>query len=123
MARAARQSSRQCSHVIQFWRTLAIGFAAFVVPVLLPIWLVSQPDSSPGLWRGMSWWLGLMYPLLLAALALWTWQWWRDLPRGEPEAIETGAIPRKRLVTWVALGTTVPVILFAATVFGIFFQV
>lgn len=121
MARAARQSSRQCSHIVRFWRTLAIGFAAFVVPVLLPTWLVLKEDSSPGLWRAMSWWLGLMYPLLLAALAVWTWRWWRDLPGSEPEPIESGTTPRKQVATWVALGTAVPAVLFVASVFGIFF--
>ena len=121
MGRAARQSPRQCENLVGFWRALAIGFGTFVVPVLLASWLILTDDSSPALWQAMSAWIGLMYPLLLWALAVWTWRWWRDLPGRVSAGSEPATTSRRRFATWIGLGTLVPAVLFGASLFGIFF--
>jgi RNA polymerase sigma factor (sigma-70 family) len=119
MSRACEQSSRQLKHVTRFWRTLAVGFLVFVIPGLLVIRLglaAGSPLGSFGFYHGLTLWLGLIYPLVLAALAIWIWRWWRELPRQETDTKEPERTSKKSFFVWLGLGMIVPAYFFV--VFG-----
>jgi len=108
MSLAPRQSARQRENVIRFWRMLAVGFPVFVIPTLLLDYLAPVGALQRGFYRGMTWWLCLVYPLVLAAFAVWAWQWWRGLPRRETDTIESDEASQKPIVRWLGLGMIVP---------------
>ncbi|HXP59888.1 MAG TPA: sigma-70 family RNA polymerase sigma factor [Dongiaceae bacterium] len=108
MSRALRQSARQREHVIRFWRMLAVGFPVVVVPTLVLDYLVPAAALRRGFCLGMTWWLCLIYPVVLGALAIWAWQWWDGLARPETEGLESLKTARRPLVRWLGLGMIVP---------------
>jgi RNA polymerase sigma factor (sigma-70 family) len=116
MSRAGERSPSQREHVIRFWRTLAIGFPVFVaIPTL---WYLCQPATAPShpwLCQTMTLWLGVIHPLILAALAAWIWRWRRGLVRPETDASEPVPAQNKRLITWLLLGMIVPACFFVAS--------
>jgi RNA polymerase sigma factor (sigma-70 family) len=108
MSRALRQSARQREHVIRFWRTLAVAFPVFVIPTLLVDYLAPADALQRGFYHGMTLWLSLIYPLVLAALVIWTWQWWCGLPRRETDTMESDRASHRPLIRWLGLGMIVP---------------
>ena len=95
MSRAAVQSTSQREHLRQFWATLAIAFMVFALPVLLGIFITPKPTKYPSFWTAMAWWLGLIWPIGLAALVGWLWRWWRDIPVHETDPTEPEQASRK----------------------------
>ena len=96
--------------VVRFWRVVAIGFALFLVPAfVLPIWR----HSHPWVLAVASWWLGLLYAAIAIGFALYAWQQHRRI-RG-PQAVTEPPPPmsRRRLLTWVGLGTFAMALLLA----------
>ncbi len=108
MRGALRQSARQREHVVRFWRTLAVGFPVFVVPTLALDYLVPAAALRRGFCLGMTWWLCLIYPVVLGALAIWAWEWWDGLARPEAEGLESLKTASRPLVRWLGLGMIVP---------------
>jgi RNA polymerase sigma factor (sigma-70 family) len=106
MGRATQQSSLGRKRIVQFWRTLAIGFFVFVLPPLLvPNSLI---HSHPGLFRVQTWSLAAFYWLVAAALLIWKWQRRRDARRGEAEAPVITRTTSKSYNLWVTLGMIGP---------------
>jgi RNA polymerase sigma factor (sigma-70 family) len=121
MGRARQQTALGRKRIIQFWRTLAIGF--FVL-VLLPILVLNNPTpySHPGLFQVQTWSLVAFYWLVAAALAIWVWQRRQDACRGDEEATETTRTITKRYNLWIALGMIGPAFLVGTALLGIFFS-
>src|ERR1035437_2478654 len=74
MGRSSQQSSLGRKRIIQFWRTLAIGFFLCVPPAfLLPHSLI---HAHPGIFRVQTWSLAAFCWLVAAAWFIWIWQRW-----------------------------------------------
>ena len=109
MGRAVQQSARQLEYVSRFWRSLAVGFAVFVgLPWLLAFGLRLPADSHSGLYHGLTLWMGLIYLLVPAALALWLLRWWRGSAQTNRDAPGPGQTTRKRFFLWLAFGMLFP---------------
>ena len=109
MSRACARSPGQLRQVMRYWRALTAGFGVFLVfPLLLAVCLQLPAESHPGLWHGMTLWLGMLYLFIPAALATWLWRWWRGLRKPEPVAEPTIKSPGKQFAIWLALGMLVP---------------
>jgi RNA polymerase sigma factor (sigma-70 family) len=120
MGRSSQQSALGRKRIIQFWRTLAIGFLAFVLPpMLVPDSLI---HSHPGIFRLQTWSLSAFYWLVAAALAIWVWQRKRDARRGETEAPETTRTTSKSYNVWVTLGMIGPAFIVGSFLFALFFS-
>jgi RNA polymerase sigma factor (sigma-70 family) len=120
MGRASQQSALGRLRIIQFWRTLAVGFLVFVLPSLVvPHSLI---HSYPWVFRAETWSLAAFYWLVAAALAIWAWQRRRDARMGEAQAPE--AIPNKTRSynIWVTLGMTGPGLIIGMFLFALFFS-
>jgi RNA polymerase sigma factor (sigma-70 family) len=120
MGRVSQQSPLGRKRIVQFWRTLAIGFFVFVLPPML------VPDSlihpHPWLFRVQTWSLSAFYWLVAAALAIWVWQRKRDARRGEAEATETTRTTSKSYNVWVTLGMIGPAFIVGTFLFALFFS-
>jgi RNA polymerase sigma factor (sigma-70 family) len=120
MGRASQQSPLGRKRLIQFWRTLAIGFLVFVLPsMLVPH---SMIHSHPWLFSAWTWSLTAFYWLVAVALAIWVWQRKRDARRSGAEASETAQTTSKSYNTWVALGTIGPAFIVGSFLFAMFFS-
>jgi len=108
MRGALRESVRQREYVIRFWRALAMGFPVLVVPTLLLDYLAPAAALRRGFCLGMTWWLCLIYPVVLAALATWVWRWWQAVDRREADGSEGRQTAAKPLIRWLGLGMIVP---------------
>ena len=109
MGRACGRSPAQLQHVTRFWRALAVGYAAFLVLPYLATFCFQLPSTSyPGLWRGLTWWLGVFLAGLPVILATWLWRWWRGLQGPELTPDQPVQSLRRQCVLWLALGMIVP---------------
>ncbi len=120
MGRANQQSSLGRKRIIQFWRTLAIGFFVFVLPpMLIPN---SMIHSHPWLFRAGTWSISAFYWLVAAAWVIWAWQRRQDGRRGETESAETTQTTSKPYNTWVTLGMIGPAYIVGTFLFALFFS-
>ena len=122
MARSSAQSPWQRMHALKFWSTLAIGYAAFVIPVLSLAGLAIIPGHNVGAWTAMAWWMNAMYVVLLAALILWVRSWWRDLPPSPTSGLDIPGPAPSRLVKWTALGSALPAMLLVLSLYSTCFS-
>jgi len=121
MSRTCRQSAGQLQNATRFWRTLALGFAALlVIPQLAAACLGLRPGMHPMLYERLTLWLGLLYPLVLGATALWLWRWWRELCQRQPDTAEPGRLVRRHFAVWLGLGMSVPAFFVATFLIGLF---
>jgi RNA polymerase sigma factor (sigma-70 family) len=109
MGRAGTRSAGQFQNITRFWRALAAGFGIFLV---LP-WLAAQglrlrPEAHPGLWQGMTLWLGMFFLFVPALLLTWIWRWWRGLRQPETAAVPPVKQLKKRFTVWFTLGMIGP---------------
>ena len=120
MGRASQQSPLGRKRIIQFWRTLAIGFFLFVLPpMFVPRSLI---HSYPWLFRAMTWSLTAFYLLVAAAWFIWIWQRWRDSRRHEDAKLETNHATARSYNTWVILGMIGSAWIVGTFAFGVFFS-
>jgi RNA polymerase sigma factor (sigma-70 family) len=120
MGRTSQQSPLGRKRIIQFWRTLAIGFFVFVLPpMLVPN---SMIHAHPWFFRAMTWLLTAFYCLVAAAWLIWIWQRRRDFRRHEDEKLETNHTTAKSYNTWVILGMIGPAWIVGIFVFAVFFS-
>ncbi len=123
MSWAIRQSSSQLEYVIRFWRTITAGFGIFVVLPLLVAFTMGQAGGSHSrLFSALNFWMGLIYLLVAAALAIWLWQWWRESADPKTDAVESAHPTRKRLFLWLSLGMLVPACFFFMSVYSLAFE-
>jgi RNA polymerase sigma factor (sigma-70 family) len=120
MSRACARSSRQCDYAIQFWRPLAwvfvVGF--FGRQFLFPFHGVMVGGGwHPGwfVWR-LSW--DLFNVVVVAALATWMRQWWREMSRGAADIEEPMKPIKRRFVLWLSLGMIGPACFFVPMLGG-----
>jgi len=120
MGRVSQQSSLGRKRIIQFWRTLAIGFFVFVLPPML----VSSSiiHSHPWLFRAGTWSLSAFYWLVAAALIIWVWRRKRDARRGEMESTDATQTMSKAYNVWVTLGMIGPAYVVGMFLFALFFS-
>jgi len=120
MGRTSQQSPLGRKRIIQFWRTLAIGFFVFVLPpMLVPHSLI---HAHPWLFRAMTWSLTAFYCLVAAAWLIWIWQRRRDSRRHEDETLEINRTTAKSYNTWVILGMIGPAWIVGMFAFAVFFS-
>jgi RNA polymerase sigma factor (sigma-70 family) len=120
MGRASQQSSLGRKRIIQFWRTLAIGFFVFVLPETLVS--TSMLHSHPWLFRAGTWSLSAFYWLVSAAMGIWAWQSRQDVRRGEAETTEIIQSPSNSYNVWVTLGTIGPAFIVGMFLYALFFS-
>ena len=106
MSRDEGGSPQARESVVRFWRIVVGCLVAFVaLPLLLVVFLTSIPVqvSRESLFGGLTMWLGMMYIVVVAALAMWGWQRRRKVqPQGT--GVEEMAGTRKmRFAVWVVL--------------------
>jgi RNA polymerase sigma factor (sigma-70 family) len=111
MSRASERSSRQLEYVTRFWRALALGTLVFVLPGI---------HHGAGRENGMPTWLGMIYPLVLAALGLWVWRWWRGLAGPETITKESVRALKRSLFVWLGLGMILPALMFVLFMIAMF---
>ena len=110
MGRAGTRSAAQLQNVMRFWRALAIGYGVFLVfPWLFALCLQLPAKTHPGLWHGMTLWLGVFIGFVPAILIAWLWRWWRGLHPRQALAEPPLKPLRKRFIVWVMLGMILPV--------------
>ena len=130
MGRTSQQSPLGRKRIIQFWRTLAIGFLLLVLPALffpqftLPALLVphSLIHSHAWIFRAQTWSLTAFYWLVAAAWFIWIWQRWQDSRRHADEKLETKHPTARSYNTWVILGMIGPAWIFGMVAYSIFFS-
>jgi RNA polymerase sigma factor (sigma-70 family) len=120
MSRACARSSRQCDYAIQFWRPLAWVFAVsfFGRQFLFPFHGVMVGGGwHPGwfIWR-LSW--DLYNVVVVAALAIWMRQWWREMSGGTAVPEEPMKPIKRRFVLWLSLGMIGPACFFVPMLGG-----
>ena len=120
MGLASRQSLRGRKQIIQFWRTLAIGFLVFVLPTMFVSH--SMIHSHPWLFRASTRSIGIFYWLVAAAWILWVWQRRRVVPQTDSEPSETTGTTDKSYNLWVTLGMLGPAWIVGTFLFAIFFS-
>jgi hypothetical protein len=120
MGRTSQQSTLGRKRIIQFWRTMAIGFFVFVLPpMLVPN---SMIHAHPWLFRAMTWSLTAFYCVVAAAWLIWIWQRRRDFRRHEDEKLDTNHTTAKSYNTWVILGIIGPAWIVGTFLFVVFFS-
>ena len=120
MGRSSQQSPLGRKRIIQFWRTLAVGFFVFVLPQLFVG--SSLIHSHPWIFRLQTWSLSAFYWLVAAAWFIWIWQRRRDSQRREDEKLEINHPTARSYNTWVILGMTGPAWIVGMFAFAIFFS-
>lgn len=120
MGLACRQSLSARKRTIQFWRTLAIGFATLTVwPWFVPS---SALHARPWLFDLGGWSISAFYWLVVIALAVWSWQRRRDARQPQPDALEPTAGADRSYNTWVTLGMLGPACITALFLYSCFFS-
>jgi RNA polymerase sigma factor (sigma-70 family) len=116
MGRARQQSALGRMRIVQFWRTLAIGFFLLVLPAFfVPRSLI---HAHPGIFLVQSWTVAAFCWLVTAAWFIWIWQRWRDSRRQEDEKLKH---PTARSYnTWVILGMIGPACIVGRVAFSLF---
>jgi len=120
MGRTSQQSPLGRKRIIQFWRTLAIGFFVFVLPAMFVPH--SMIHAHPGIIRVQTWTLAAFYWLVAAAWFIWIWQRRRDSRRHEDEKPEINHPTARSYNTWVILGMVGPACIVGMVVYSIFFS-
>ncbi|MGA2865897.1 MAG: sigma-70 family RNA polymerase sigma factor [Verrucomicrobiota bacterium] len=120
MGRARQQSPKGRQRIIQFWRTLAVGFLVLVLPTMLVT--RGMVHSRPWLFRAQAWSVTAFCWLVAAALAIWVWQRQRDSRRHQAEAAKTNRTTDKSYNIWVMLGMIGPAYTLGAFLFALFFS-
>ncbi|HVM59519.1 MAG TPA: sigma-70 family RNA polymerase sigma factor [Verrucomicrobiae bacterium] len=115
MSRAAKRSARQRQNVVRFWRTVSVGFLVFVLPA--GYYGFGFKNGIPA-WLGL--WLRPMYPLVLVALAIWAFRWWRDSFGRRTEAAAPVTTSSRSFLGWLALGMVIPTFLSALLIIALF---
>ena len=107
MGRVSQPTVQGRQRLIRFWRALAIGFFALVLPALLaPRWF---PMSNTWIMPVRAWSLAAFCWLVFAALVIWECRRRRDARRGETAAPDPAGWRACRL--WVILGMIGPLCL------------
>jgi hypothetical protein len=120
MGRSSQQSALGRKRIIQFWRTLAIGFFLLVPPAFfVPRSLI---HAHPGIFSVQSWSLAAFCWLVAAAWFIWLWQRWRDSRRQEDETPGTKPPTARSYNTWVILGMIGPACIVGRVTFSVFFS-
>jgi hypothetical protein len=123
MARSMPHSPGDFESAARFWRALALAFGALVgVPLLLLFVLHVPAGPHVALYHGLTWWLGLIYLLVPATLALWLWRWWHGSPLTVTDRRDDGQRTRKRFQVWFTLGMLVPGVLFVQAYYFMAFK-
>ncbi len=120
MGRASQQSPLGRKRIVQFWRTLAIGFLVLV----LPSWLMpnSMIHAHPWLYGAQTWSLSAFYWLVAAAWVLWVWRRRQDARGQDAAALETPQTTGRAYTVWVTLGMAGPAIVLGTFLFALFFS-
>ena len=108
MGRVSRQTVQGRQRLIQFWRTLAIGFFTLVVPEwLVVLFLIPRAfvNAHPWVMRVVAWSIAAFCWLVVAALVLWECRR-RDARRGETPAADPAGW--RACQRWVRLGMIGP---------------
>jgi RNA polymerase sigma factor (sigma-70 family) len=106
MSRDESGSPQARESVIRFWRVVVGCLVAFVaLPLLLVVFLASipAPVSKENLFGGLTMWLGMMYIVLVAALAMWVWQRRRKIHPQATGVDEKAATNKRPFTMWVVL--------------------
>jgi RNA polymerase sigma factor (sigma-70 family) len=120
MGRTSQQSPLGRKRIIQFWRTLAIGFFLFVpLAFFVPHSLI---HAHPWIFRVQTWSLVAFCWLVAAAWFIWIWQRWRDSQRHEGEKLEINHSSARSYNTWVILGMIGPACIVGRVAFSVFFS-
>ena len=109
MGRVSRQTVQGRQRLVQFWRTLAIGFIALVVSaVLVPALLIPRAFVNSHSWitQARAWSISAFCWLVVAALVLWECRRRRDARRGETPAADSAGW--RACQRWVRLGMIGP---------------
>jgi RNA polymerase sigma factor (sigma-70 family) len=130
MGRSSQQSALGRKRIIQFWRTLAIGFVLLVIPALffprftLPALLVPHSlfHSQAWVFRAQTWSLTAFYGLVAVAWIIWMGQRWRDSRRQEDKTLKTNHPTARSYNTWVILGMLGPAWILGAVACDTFFS-
>ncbi len=130
MGRSSQQSALGRKRIIQFWRTLAIGFVLLVIPALffprftLPALLVPHSlfHSQAWVFRAQTWSLTAFYGLVAVAWIIWMGQRWRDSRRQEDKTLKTNHPTARLYNTWVILGMLGPAWILGAVACDTFFS-
>ena len=96
------QTSAERAWIVQFWRVVVASFVLFLLPAfVLPI----GHRTNPRVLDIAMWWLELFYAAIIVGYSLYAWRGHRR--RSTPEVVSAFPSPvsRKRLLTWVGLGT------------------
>jgi RNA polymerase sigma factor (sigma-70 family) len=117
MGRARQQSSVGRKRIIQFWRTLAVGFCLLIPAMFVPSWVV---HVHPWIFTAESWSLTAFYWFVAAAWFIWLWQRRQDSRRQEVEKLEVDRPTARSYNTWVILGMFGPACIVARFAFSIF---
>lgn len=120
MGRTSQQSPLGRKRIIQFWRTLAIGFFLLVLPPLLVPHSVIH--ARPWLFIVGTWSLTVFYLLVAAAWLIWICQQRRDGRLQKNENPETNHTTARSYNTWVILGMIGPAWIVGVFVFAVFFS-
>jgi RNA polymerase sigma factor (sigma-70 family) len=107
MGLASLHSVKGLRRTVQFWRTLAIGFIALILPSVL---VHPKGDSYPWLQRAETVSIATFYWLVAIALMVWILGQRKDARRNTP--IEgTDPVTMKSFNLWVSLGTAGPALI------------
>jgi RNA polymerase sigma factor (sigma-70 family) len=120
MGRVNQQSSLGRKRIIQFWRTLAVGFLVLVLPVMLLS--DSMMHSHHWLFSAGTWSVSAFYWLVAAAWVIWAWQRRQDARRGGAKTAETTQPTSKSYNVWVTLGMIGPAYIIGMFLFALFFS-
>lgn len=115
MGRTNQQSALGRKRIIQFWRTLAIGFFLLVVPSMFV-----PGHGHPWFFAAASWSLMSFYGLVVAAWFIWLWQRRWDSRRPEDENLEIDRAKARSYNTWVILGMIGPACIVGIFAFSVF---
>jgi len=120
MGRTGEQSPLGRKRIIQFWRTLAVGFGLFVLPsALIPD---SMLHAFPWLFGVETWSLTFFYLLVGTAWLIWICQRRRDGRPPVEEKPETNHTAAKSYNTWVILGMIGPAAIVGMFGWAVFFS-
>jgi uncharacterized membrane protein YphA (DoxX/SURF4 family) len=122
MSRACKRSARDLQHVVSCWRLLAVSFLGIAAPAWLASELISTPAFYHTYFAGTTWFLRLLYPVVLVALVIWIGRWWHGLRHEDAEKGSFDKPLKGRFATWMALGLLVPALICGYFLYSMLFQ-
>jgi RNA polymerase sigma factor (sigma-70 family) len=120
MSRACERSARQRRNATRFWRTLALGFAGFVLPGLLVVFSSTAALFPASVQSALVYWLALIHVIVPLAVVVWARRWQGHRIPDEPGAAAADTDSGRSLARWLALGLVIPGVFFAALVAQLF---